>query len=197
MKKLLGPAVLLLLCSLPTFAQGTPVGEVGFGYTFRNWGSPAFLQPPSSLHMNGWNATADFNINKWIGVATDVDWTRNSQNVGNVDITTVLIGPQVYPLGHHRLTPYVHALFGVGYFNVSFPSSTDCAPFCTLTDGNFAWAGGGGVDWTVTKHLAVRLGQFDYEQTRFGLQVLTQGPAVPTQDNWKYSAGILIRFGER
>lgn len=199
MKKLLGLLTLLVLASLPAMAQGMPTGEVGAGYTFRSWAVPPTLQPPSSLHMNGWNATADFNFNEWIGVATDVDWTRYSSvaPTSTTDITTAMAGPQIYPLRHHKLTPFVHFLFGVGYYNLTLPAATECAPFCTSTDGNFAWAGGGGVDLTVTRHIGVRLGQFDYEQTRFRLQVLTEGPAVAPQDNWKYSAGILFRFGEK
>lgn len=199
MRKLWGLSVLLLFSSLPAMAQETPVGEVGGGYTFRSWSVPKIEQPPSQLHMNGWNVTADFNINKWIGVATNVDNTRNDQGQnGEFNITSVMVGPQIYPLGHHRLTPFAHALFGLGYFNLTFPASTDCAPYCTYTDGNFAWSAGGGLDATVTKHFAVRLLQFEYEQTRFGLQSqFGLSAPLPNQDNWKYSAAILLRFGEK
>jgi len=193
MRKLLGLTTLLILASLPAMAQGTPAGEVGGGYTFRSYGLPTFEQPPSRISMNGWNVTGDYNFNQWLGAAVDVDWTTNTSGdpvngFGTTHISTAMIGPQIYPMGHHRLTPFVHGLFGAGRFYFNFPS----APF-DFAEYDFAWAAGGGVDYTVTPHVAVRLGQLDYEQVHFGLQAFGNGAAA-AQNNFKYSAGILFRF---
>ncbi len=195
MRKLLGLMTFLLLASLPAMAQGTPAGEVGGGYTFRSYGLPSFEQPPSRISMNGWNATGDYNFNPWFGVAVDVDWTTNSTDGAETHISTAMIGPQIYPLGHHRLTPFVHGLVGAGryYFNVP-----DCGCFGPNFTNDFseyavAWAVGGGVDYTVAPHVAVRLGQIDFEQVRFELQAFQSGAAA-AQNNFKYSAGILFRF---
>lgn len=57
----------------------------------------------------------------------------------------------------------------------------------TESDSAFAWEAGGGVDVNVSKHFAVRLGEFDYEQTRlFG--------GNPNQNNYKFKAGVLFHF---
>lgn len=195
MRKLLGLVTLLMLASLPTVAQGTPAGEVGAGYTFRSYGLPTIQQPPSRLGMNGWNVTVDYNFNSWLGVALDVDWTDNTSSGAETTIMTGLIGPQIYPLGHHKLTPFAHALFGAGRYYFSYP----CACLGASGQSNdfsqydFAWAVGGGLDYTVMPNVGVRLGQFDFEQVSFGLQGFGKGP-VPAQNNWKYSAAILLRF---
>lgn len=43
------------------------------------------------------------------------------------------------------------------------------------------------MDVNVSKHFAVRLGEFDYEQTRlFG--------GNPNQNNYKFKAGVLFHF---
>lgn len=196
MKKVLGFVVLLLASSLPALAQ-TPVGELGIGYSFQSWNLPTALQPPSQLHLNGLDVSAEFNLSGFLGVDADAGWTKNTQNGGTTSVTTVMLGPQIYPIGHHRITPFVHALFGIGSFNLSFPASSNCAPFCNNRDGNFAWAGGGGVDINLSKHFAIRPVELDYEQTQFDLQILTGEPPVANQNSWKYTAAILFHFGRR
>ncbi len=195
MRKLLGLMTFLMLASLPTMAQDTPAGEVGGGYTFRSYGHPPAAQPPSRISMNGWNVTGDYNFNRWLGVAVDGDWTTNSTDGATTHISTAMIGPQIYPLGHHRLTPFVHGLVGAGRYYINVPGCGCFGPNFTddFAQYAFAWAVGGGVDYTVVPHVAVRLGQIDFEQVRFGLQDFQSG-AQPAQNNFKYSAGILFRF---
>jgi hypothetical protein len=50
---------------------------------------------------------------------------------------------------------------------------------------DFAWAAGGGLDAHLNSRYSVRLAQFDFLQTRFGGE---------NQNNFRYSAGILIKF---
>jgi len=67
-----------------------------------------------------------------------------------------------------------------------------------LTDNAFSFAFGVGMDWKLTKHIAVRLGQVDYQQTRL-LHTLAAETAQPAnnQNNFRYSGGVVIRFGEK
>lgn len=198
MKKLLGLSALLVFSSLPAMAQGTPLAEVGAGYTFRSLDVP--FSPRLTTH--GWNASVVLNLNNWLGAATEVDGTRvsmpDSVLPGNdtTDVYTVLVGPRIYPVGHHRLTPFAHVLFGLAHSTITFPPSTDCAPApsCTITDGSFTLAMGGGLDFTLTRHFGVRLGELDYERTSL-FHFLA--PGTPDQSNYKFKAGILIRFGEK
>ncbi len=196
MRKFWGFVVLLLASSVPALAQ-TPVGELGIGYSFQSWNVPPVLQPNTTLHMNGLDVSAEFNLNGFLGVDADAGWTRNTQSGATTNITTVMLGPQIYPIGHHRITPFAHALFGIGSFNLGFPSSSSCTPYCNNRDGNFAWAGGGGLDINISRHFAIRPVELDYEQTQFDLQYLTGAPAAANQNSWKYTAAILFHFGRR
>lgn len=202
MKKLLGLSVLLVFASLPAMAQGTPALEVGAGYTFRSFAPPPTGAPPAPprVSMNGWNATVSYNVNDWFAVATDFDGTRNSVTdpLGGSDTTniyTVLVGPRIYPVGHHKLSPFAHVLFGLAHLNINLPTSSGCSPFCTSTDGSFAFAAGGGLDMNLSRHFAVRLGEFDYERTSF-LFIATPGLS-DANSNYKFKAALLIRFGEK
>lgn len=195
MKKILGIVTLLVLGWLPTVAQETPTGEVGAGYTFRSYGVPAIEQPPSRLSTNGWNVTVDRNFNSWIGIAFDLDWTYNSSSGAETDIATLMTGPQIYPVGHHKLTPFAHALVGAGRFYYRYPCACLGASGTSnyFSQYDFAWVAGGGLDYTVRANVGIRLAQFDFEQVHFGLQGFGRG-AVPAQNDWKYSAALLLRF---
>jgi len=154
--------------------------DVGGGYTYRSWGFAG-----SRFNMNGWNATASFNVNNWLTAAADFDGTYTNSSTGTAWLYSFMGGPRIYPLGHHKTSPFVHALFGGDHTTINFSDGGGSA-----TDTTFAFEAGGGVDVDVTKHLAVRIGEFDYEQTR-----LFGGPGgFPSQNNFKYKAAILFHF---
>jgi hypothetical protein len=186
MKKLLGLLALLALASVagrPAMAQYNESRvDVGGGYAYRSWGIPG-----DRVNMDGWNATGSFDVTNWLTAAADLDGTYSNQGTGNGEgwLESYLFGPRVYPVGHHKLSPFVHGLFGISHTSINFGGGV------VDTDTAFAWEVGGGVDVNLSKRFAVRLGEFDYEQTRLF------GPAstgLPTQDNYKFKAGILIRF---
>jgi hypothetical protein len=190
MKKLLALFALLAVFSSPALAQGTPIFQVGGGYTFRSFNVP--FSP--RLDMNGWNVTAEYAVTRWLSAAADIDGTYKSQpdtlvtGTDHTDITSFLFGPRIYPLGHHKLTPFVHALFGAGHSKLTAPGVPD------LTETDFAFAIGGGLDLSLGKHFALRVAKFDYEQTRF---YKSFAPGTPNQNNFKYSAALLIKFGSK
>jgi opacity protein-like surface antigen len=100
-------------------------------------------------------------------------------------------------LGHHTLTPFVHALFGVSTFHFNAPAFGG-SPAFSESDNAFSFAFGGGLDWKVTRHIAIRLAQVDYQQTRLLHTIAVQSLVSPdNQNNFKYSGGIVIRFGEK
>lgn len=192
MKKLVVLLGLLGGFTVPAMAQVTPRFEVSAGYTFQRWEIPTALQPPSGLNMNGWNVGAAYHFTKWLALTADITGTYNSMpaTTGDTNIYSYLFGPRVYPIGYHKLTPYVHALFGIGYYKetVSTPPPT------ALTENDFSWGVGGGIDYRLNEHFSVRLGQFDYQQTRF-----FGAPAggINNQNNFKYSAGLVLRLGRK
>jgi len=194
MNKLLALFAFVALSSLPTLAQDrTPVLEVGGGYQFRSFDQPFGPR----LNENGGFFTADLNLNRWLGVAAEIDGTRTDQGVnGTWKDFGFMFGPQIYPLGHHRITPFVHALFGASHINVFLPATPGPPPLpaATVTDNAFTWEAGGGLDWYLTRHVGVRLAEFDFEQQRF---FGAGSSGNPNQNNFKFSAGIVFRLGER
>jgi len=181
MKRILGLLALLALSTVPAMAQldNTPKLEVGGGYMFRSYN----LQFGPRQNFNGFFVTADYNVTNWLGVDMDFDGGYASIEGTPVHQYTYMFGPQVYPIGHHKITPFVHALFGGSAFLI---------PSVSVANNNaFGFSVGGGVDWSLTHHIAIRLGQFDFEQVR-NFDGGTSGN--PVQNDYKYKGGVIFRF---
>lgn len=195
MKKLLGLFAVLFLFGLPTFAQDKI--EIGAGYAFRSFDQD--IAPPSiRINMNGFGVNAAYNLNGWLGIAGDVIGTYNNSGynsttgTGNGDnsLYTFMAGPRVYPLGHHRIEPYVQAEVGGSHYSLNIPGVAG------LAQRGIAWAAGGGVNIFVGRHLGLK-GQAEYEQTRFyqNVEFLTPGGGYPSpQNNFVFVVGPVIRF---
>jgi opacity protein-like surface antigen len=184
MKKLLGLLGFLMLVGLPTMAQDRPIADVGGGYEFRGWN----LAFEPLLKMNGWFATGDFNFTNRIALAADVSGTYNHGGNGfaNTTIYTYQFGPRIYLLGHHRISPFVHGLFGLSRGSASFEPPCPCA---IPSDTGYTWDAGGGVDLAFRNRWALRL-QGDYDQTQlFG--------GGPNQNNFKFGVGVVYRIGSK
>jgi hypothetical protein len=203
MKKLFAVLALLALSGIPTLAQdrrggeGAPLFEVNGGYTYMRWQVPDFAQPPSSYNYNGFNAGAALHVFNWLALATDISGVYNSQPGFTTHIYSYLAGPRVYPLGHHKLTPFVHGLVGVASYHLHSPNP-DPTLVINETDNNLSFEVGGGIDWNWTKHISIRVAQLDYQQTRaLRADAVTAGGSAQNQNNFKYSGGVVIRFGEK
>jgi len=59
------------------------------------------------------------------------------------------------------------------------------------SDNAFAMAVGGGVDVGVTKHLALRLGQFEYVLSDYDIS------GYKPQNNFRFSTGLVVRWGAK
>ena len=209
MKKLLALFAFLAVSGIPTMAQRregvTPVLEVNGGYSYMRWQVPSFAQPPSSFNYNGFNAGAAYNITNWLAGVVDISGVYNSQGASNSNATShiysYLAGPRVYPLGHHKLTPFVHGLVGVASYHLHVPASGSGPTFIqefNQTDNNLSFAFGGGLDWKWTQHISIRLAQLDYQQTRaLRADAVASGASPDNQNNFKYSGGVVFRFGEK
>jgi len=116
-----------------------------------------------------------------------------------------MAGPVLSYRTKSKITPFAHVLFGVDrtrlgastLSGVSSPVSTTAT-----TDTDLAVALGGGVDYKIFRHVALRVGQLDYYhtsldmtkfyQSAFGVGLL-QGLATH-QGNLRFSAGAVLRF---
>jgi opacity protein-like surface antigen len=133
-------------------------------------------EPGSGLpgaNTSGWEASATYNWNKWLGITADVDGHYCCSGTDQ-NLYDFLFGPQIN-LGHGKLSPYVHGLVGVGHGSAG-----------GFSENAFAFALGGGVDWNIHKRWGWRVVQADYLGTHF---------ASYTQNNFRLSTGLVFRFG--
>jgi opacity protein-like surface antigen len=170
----------LSLFSLAAFGQEDAKAEIfgGYQYLHANTG----VSGVSSLNLNGWNAALSGYFNRNLGITADFSGTYGTPTVLGVGVKTHLytfmFGPVVRVPNSSRLTPFAHALFGGGRISGS-------ALGVSLSETDFTWAAGGGVDANVTPHVAVRLAQADF------LQIRSSGDS---QNSFRYSAGIVFKF---
>jgi len=190
MRKLVGLLALFVSFTLPAIAQNTPKLEVFGGYQYLH-----FDLSGSALKMNGFDASATYNFNRWLGMTADISGAYNGNTpnpggpAGTTHIYNYMFGPTIYPFGHRRITMFVHGLAGDGHIHIYLPPAGG-NPSLTLTDTSFTYAAGGGFDLRITRHIAVRLFQGDYEQTHF-----LQDFGFPAQKNIRIAAGIVFRLG--
>jgi hypothetical protein len=167
--------LLALVLSVSVWAEDPPRAEVFGGYQYTRLNSG--VSGVGGFNLNGWDAAFDGYFTKHLGVTADFSGAYGSPFGVSVKAHTFMFGPIVrFPLSD-RLTPFVHALGGGVHTSAGLGGGS-----ASETDG--VWAIGGGLDVGV-KRFAIRVGQFDYLQTRIGGQ---------TQNDFRYSAGVVFRF---
>ncbi len=86
------------------------------------------------------------------------------------------------------LEPFAHVLFGVTNFQAT------AAGGGSVSDNAFSMKLGGGLDVKVFPHLALRLGEFNYYLTKFGLNSPVSVFNVKDhQNNITFSVGVVLR----
>ncbi len=193
-KILLIAALMVLAMPLSAFAQKA---EIFGGYSYLRADNcdvndnPTICDGGTDLH--GFNVSFNQNLVKWVGLKVDISGHYGERTILpglRVDMNTYLFlaGPQFNLPKYERLRPYGHVLLGVVRTNLTTPSTFGRL---SLRDSAFALAIGGGVDLKVNDLVAVRLFQADYILTRFDT-----GPRSATQNNFRTSTGLVLRFGE-
>jgi Outer membrane protein beta-barrel domain len=194
MRKLIGIFAFLAVCAAPATAQGVQRFDFSAGGSFRVF-QQTFTADEAKVGMPGWYASGDYNIHKFRNhFGLEMEGSGNYRNLitlGSTSIYTLLVGPKIYPFGHHKLTPFGHVLFGGGYYRDAVPPQTNF-PHHIYEYGSGVWEGGAGLDLNVRKHWGVRVIEFDYAQTRFPVF----GPYA-SEGNYKVSIGINYRFGAK
>jgi hypothetical protein len=187
MHRFLALAVLPSLLAVPLVAQDNSRIEVFGGYQYLRVGNAD--GGGAGLNLNGWNASATVNINKYLGVAADFSGSYKTLFAGtpiSVDLHTYTytFGPVVSL--HSGL--FAHALFGGVH---SIPTA------CTLYSGSpdecgsgiyngFAMMLGGGLDVRARKSIAIRVFQIDWVRLPF-----KEGGE---NANMRFSTGLVFRF---
>jgi opacity protein-like surface antigen len=150
-KSLCIPALLAIFAfAVPAKAQEEPSKAdlyVGYDYLRVNSGGTAF-------NFNGGSGQLGYNVNHWLEVVGEFGgyYTGTGFRAG---ILSYLFGPRINFRPHGKLTPFAHGLFGGGRTIVDSPQNA------------FAMSAGGGVDFKVSEHFAVRPIQAEYFRTNF------------------------------
>ncbi len=180
----------LLLTALSTvvlasslWCQNVPKAEIFAGYSYLNFDTKGYT---GRLNLNGWEASAAFNMNRWIGAEADFSGHYKGDCGGAPGLTckdlSFMGGPR-FTYRQKRITAFAHALFGGDNGTLAYSG-------VSLSDTPFSLAAGGGIDVAVTNHISLRVGQVDYFMTRH-----LNPEGVPHQNSIRASAGLVFTFG--
>ncbi len=173
MRKLLILGVFIVVFGTPARAQDYPKAEVFGGYQY-------IRLNPGGTNCQGFGGSAAGNLNNWFGVVGDFGYCKVTGLPSGTSAHAInyLFGPRVTYRSYGSLTPFAHVLFGGQHFGGTGGG----------TANSFAMALGGGADYRMTEHLALRLIEVDYLYTHF---------AGTRQNDARIEAGISYRWGGR
>jgi len=173
------------LSGVSAYAQeSAPKVDVFAGYSYVQ-ASPG-VTGVDSFHLHGGNASVAYNVTNWLGGVADFGGYTNG-NILNTHtsgtFSTYLFGPRVSYRHYSRITPFGQVLFGVAHSNAAAFNTGN-------TQNAFTMTAGGGVDYKLFNHFAIRPFQAEYLMTRFAEGTL----GTRTQNNLRVSTGFLFRF---
>lgn len=183
------PFVAALCILVPAFAvaQGKGSGrdfdraEVFGGYSFLSVDGNG----TSRESFNGWEASGALNLLRRLAVEADLSgYYKGLGTVQGVDVNAhdylFAAGPRLNwkPL-------FLHSLIGVDHATASTsgPAST-----VSVSQNAFAAVLGGGIEWNLSRHWAIRP-SVDYVLTRHGI------PTAVTQNDIRLGVGLAYGFG--
>jgi opacity protein-like surface antigen len=171
----------------PVFAGAAAVLEAGAGYSYVDANVPS----ESRLGMNGVQLVANADVHQRFGAKLDLSYGRCFDAFGSgrsADMFTYMAGPVLYPLRKRNMNVYTHLLLGgARETGVNFESSGQMVLGFV---NKFAWAGGAGVQYQVSRSLSLRVGA-DYLHTSFfNSNIMVQG-----QSNIRSSVNLIYTFG--
>jgi opacity protein-like surface antigen len=165
---------ILFLASLSAMAQKV---DIFGGYSLVNFAPGGGF---SSVNFNGGVGSVAYHFTNMFSAVGEVAGYHASPAGVGVTAITYLFGPKA-SVKVGPVTPFGQVLFG-GIHASADNSSADA----------FAMTFGGGVDWNVTKHFAVRLGQFEDLYTQFGSGSGFTGSG--SQNSFRYSTGVVFKL---
>ena len=182
MKKFLLSLLLLPLIAASVQAQvgvrpKEPVAEAFGGFSWVHINDPGAnltTNAPGVVGSIAWNARS------WLQLVADTSYNLTSYSGYNITLYGNHYGPRVfYRERRWRISPFGEFLVGGSHIN----NSTGGVSFA---DAAFSYKAGGGVDYNISPHFAVRAVEADYYHTAlFGGH----------QANLWLTTGFVIRFG--
>ncbi len=189
MRKVCLVALCLLLCGAFAFAQD-PKAEVFAGYSFLHADTGG---GPDSNAPAGFNLDGTYYFAHAIGATADFQYHHKdtSDIIPGTSLRTISLhfGPRV-KVRMGKIEPFAHGLFGFTDLSANASVSGVSA---SISDKAFSMKLGGGVDVPAARHFAIRLGEFNYYYTHFTVASGFSLNGQDHQNNFTYSAGIVIR----
>lgn len=158
------------------------------GYSYENTNSSTLGLNLSRPNLHGWEASGEVKVFPFIGIVADFSGHYGSQSFVEATPagpTTVKVtgheqeyffGPRVsVPVG--KFTPFGEFMVGLAHIHTG-------GTLPTPSNTSFATAVGGGLDYRLIRPIAVRV-EADYVRTQL---------FNSTQDNFRLSTGVVIRF---
>ena len=154
--------------------KGVPKFELFVGYSYLR-AVPTYADGNRLVWLNGGSTSLAYNFNRHLGLVADFGAYTNSEvrftgaYTGTVDVDnsntavlSYLFGPRLSFRNHKQLTPFVQALFGGVHANQV--ALKNCTTNCIVLpkDDSFAMTAGGGLDFRIHRHFALRLIQAEY-----------------------------------
>jgi len=211
---------LLLVAALPVLAQDYSKIEVGAAYsyirantTFKDQTVSPSLSASESANLQGGKGELVYNATKTIGFVADFggyDVTGLPSGTGaSATVFTYLFGPRFTYRPGEKLSVFGEGLVGgshisasggsgagcVGALSVVSTQSTTLPCYLSASGNSFALGLGGGLDYKVATHVAIRLFEGEWFMTRFNSTINSSGrPSAGTQNNFRLAAGLQFRF---
>ena len=177
-------AVLSLTAASAYAQESAPKVDVFAGYSYLQ-ANPG-VSGVDSFHLHGGSASAAYNFTSLLSAVADFGGYNNGNILGtgtSGTLYTYLFGPRVSYRHFRRITPFGQVLFGAAHANsTAFGTAS--------TQNAFAMTAGGGVDYKLFDHFAIRPFQAEYLMTRFGVGA----SGTRTQNNARISTGFVFRF---
>jgi outer membrane protein OmpA-like peptidoglycan-associated protein/opacity protein-like surface antigen len=184
----------------------TPRIEWFLGYSF--WRAMPTSSNNRIGYLHGGSTSVAYNFNRYLGVVADFAGFDNTRLTlssptgsrtlpADGSVYTYMFGPRLSYRTHSRFTPFAQVLVGGAYASNVFISgctgSASCQPLAY--DWGFATTAGTGFDIRINHYLAIRPIQAEYLLTHFTNPTLPSGSERGWQNNGRFSAGIVLRFG--
>jgi len=132
MKQLVLAALVLALLPLSLHAQSLPQADVAVNYSLLRVGTG------NGYTLNGFSASAAYNINDWFGVVGDFGAYHGAGF--DLAVETYTFGPRFSYRKSQKIVPFAQALFGGSH------ASGSLGGFSAGSSNAFAFAFGGGAD---------------------------------------------------
>ena len=131
-----------------------------------------------SYNFNGGSGQFAYNANRWLGLVGDFGGYYTSDGF-HAGVLSYMAGPRVNLRGHGKMMPFAQVLLGGA-------RSIDNSPL-----NAFAMTAGGGLDYKISQHFAIRPVQAEYFLTKF------PDGASDRQNNFRFGAGVVFQPGTR